>query len=376
MHRTQESYRSVIARNLAILCLGAPMVLLTGCAHVATLLGFKDSVHSPRIRMSCYASASVGTVWADSDNLGTHGYRSGRKEKNGILYTCRGGHIDVPHVRKAADWTAYLAQKTLTRLKRNDTIFSFKLWEPSRYYVTLDYPPGWERLPEAEKDRIAREISIPLGQYLAFNALTWHEILTWFGYRPTPWYPEFPSAFSWEDTFSNLLGTRLAVRAMRDTQRSYDEAMTVALDEELRWLGAQPKDVARRAAKAVHGTWYTGEFLFLVDIRMRNLDIGLDDGVVTALVVPDLPECPDPEPQSYPVPNLDFLSEYGFSAKFEIEPREWEKGKILRIIYPERKDRRRRLQPAIHFAAIMEYIRQDAARRFGAAMYLEPQGHR
>ena len=369
----QKSRRSSIGKALAILPLGALTTLLAGCGPPATLLGFKDSAHSPRIRMSCYATATVGTVWVDPAGLGTHGYRSGRKEKNGILYTCRGGHIDIPHVRKAADWTAYLAQKALTRLKRGDTRFSFKLWEPSRYFVTFEYPPGWGRLAQAEKERIAREISIPLGQYLAFNALTWHEILTWFGYRPTPWYPEFPSAFSWEDTFSNFLGTRLAVQAMRDTQRTYDEAMTVALDEELRRLGAQPRDLAIRAAKAVNGTWYTGEFLFLVDIKKRNLDIGLDDGLITPSIVPDVAECPDAQPQSYPAPSLDFLSEYGFSVKFEIEPRELEKGKILKIVYPDRKDRKKRIRPEVHFAPIMERIRQEAVRKYDAAMYPEPQ---
>lgn len=351
---------------------GALVALAAGCSHPATWLGFKDSLHSPRIRMSCYPTATLGTVWADPNDLGSHGYGSGRREKDGILYTCRGGHIDTPHVRKAADWTAYLAGKALSRLKKGNTRFSFKLWEPTRYYVTIDYPPGWEHREPLEKERIAREVAIGLGQYLAFNALTWHEILTWFGYRPTPWYPEFPSAFSWEDTLSNLLGTRLAVRAMHDTTRPYNEAMTFALRQELDRLGVQPRDVAIRAAKAVHGTWYTGEFLFLVDIKMRNLDIGLDDGSVTALIVPDLPECPDAEPVSYPAPTLDFLSEYGFAARFEIEPRELEKGKILKIVYPERKKRKKRLEPALHFAAIMERIRQDAARKYGAAMYPEP----
>ncbi len=355
-------------RALATAFLGVLVTFVAGCSHPATLLGFKDSLNSPRIRMSCYPTATFGTVWADPDNMGVHDYASGRKEKDGILYTCRGGHIDTPHVRKAADWTAYLAGKTLNRLKRGNTRFSFKLWEPTRYYVTVGYPPGWSRLGRQERERIAREVSILLGQYLAFNALTWHEIVTWFGYRPTPWYPEFPSAFSWEDTYSNLLGTHLAVRAMRDGTRPYNEAMTVALDEELRWLGVQPKDVAKRAAKAVRGVWWTGTLLFLVDIRKRNLDIGLDDGLVTPSLVPDLPECAGAEPQSYPVPTLDIISAYGFSIKVEVEPRELEKGKILKIAYPDRKNRKKRLEPALHYASIMDRIRQDAVKKFGAAL--------
>src|SRR6187431_3113108 len=42
--------------------------------------------------------------------LGVHSYsRPGFGEKNGSLYTCRGGFIDFSHLRAAADWTVYLA---------------------------------------------------------------------------------------------------------------------------------------------------------------------------------------------------------------------------------------------------------------------------
>jgi hypothetical protein len=139
----QESGRVLNARNLGALLCGILATFMAGCSGPAVLLGFKDSMHSPRIRMSCYATASVGTVWVDPNKIGTHNYRSGRTEKDGILYTCRGGHIDTPHVRKAADWTAYLAWKALERIKKDDKQFSFKLWEPSRYYVTIEYPPNW-----------------------------------------------------------------------------------------------------------------------------------------------------------------------------------------------------------------------------------------
>lgn len=368
----QQSCRPFNTKKLAIGLLSVLLSLVAGCSHPAVLLGFKNSNHSPRIRMSSYATASVGTVWVDPNELGEHNYAHRETEGNGILYTCRGGHIDTPHVRKAADWTAYLAWRAVECLTESNTQFSFKLWEPSRYYVTFEYPPGWDYLSAANKERIAREIAIPLGEYLSFAALTWHEILTWFGWGPTPWYREFPSAFSWEDTFSNLLGTRLAAQAMRDPGRSYNEAMTILFDEELRRLGVQPREVAIRAAESVKGTWYTGNFLFFVNIMKRDLDIGLDDGFVTPSLVPFVPECPDAEPISYPVPTLDYLADYGFSVKVEIEPREWQRGRILRIVYPDRETRQRRLQPALHFPIIMDYIREDAIRKFGPAFYTDP----
>lgn len=353
--------------NAAFLHVAAGLVMFAGgCALPRPdLFGLKDSAKSPRIRLSCYASSTLGSVFGDASDLGTHHYDNGKGEKNGIIYTCKAGHIDLPHVRKAADWTAYLAEKAYDKLRKGQTRFSFKLWEPSRYYIHLTYPENWKHLLEAQRDQIARDISITLGQYSAFTALTWHEIITWFGYRPVLWYPEFPSAFSWEDTFSNLLGTHLAGKALRDTERSYDEAMTVALDAEVQRLGAQPKSTAIEAAQQVKGLWYSGGILFLVDIKKRNLDIGLDDGFVTPWIVPGLGACQGAEPAPYPVPDLRALGRHGFAVTFEIEPREMERRAILKIVYPDPDNRRKRLVPAVHFEPLMEHIRQDAVRRYG-----------
>jgi hypothetical protein len=63
---------------------------------------------------------------------------------------------------------------------------------------------------------MARDVAIELGQYLAFLGGTWHEIVTWFGHNNSGLISEFPSAFSWEDTFLNLLGTHVASVALRD----------------------------------------------------------------------------------------------------------------------------------------------------------------
>jgi len=349
-----------------VLLAGLLSAFCGGCMETTDLLRLRSSRDSPRVRLSSYASLTLGTVFIGPGDLGAHSYQGGGTEKNGIMYTCKGGHIDVAHLRKAADWTAYLAEKTHQQLSQDDTRFSFKLFEPSRYFVRLEYPENWDDLAKLEKDQIARDISIKLGQYFAFTALTWHEILTWFGYSSLPWYPEFPSAFSWEDTFSNLLGTRLAVEALLSRRYSYDQALTVALDRELERLDVQPKETAMLAAKAVKGRWYTGDLLFFVDIKKRNLDIGLDDGLVTPWIVPSLPECEGVQPQSYPAPNLELLRMHGFSVQLEIEPREhFQKGAILRIAYPDRNERHKRIEPAVHFPTIMEYIRQDAIRRYG-----------
>jgi len=357
----------IIARQaVLVLPICLLIVLQVSCVSPARLLGLKRGKAYPRARLSCYATSTVGTVFADPKRLGTHSYKSGwSSEKNGILYACKGGHIDIAHLRKAADWTAYLAEKSRGHLNKNSSKFSFKLYEPSRYHVQITYPGNWEDVSDEEKEVIIREISIGLGQYFAFVGCTWHEILTWFGYRSMGLYPEFPSAFSWEDTFSNLLGTHIAVKALMDTDRKYDRAMTAAIKDELDKLDIQPKRTAIRAAEKVRGQWFSGDFLFLVDVSGRNFDIGLDDGFVTPWLVPSLDVCPGAQPESYPAPTLDFLADFGFSVKLEIEPKEREKRKILKIVYPKAVTGSRRIEPAIHFAPIMEHIRRAAEQKYG-----------
>jgi hypothetical protein len=77
--------------------------------------------------------------------------------------------------------------------------------------------------------------------------------------------------------------------------------------------------------------------------------------------VPSLSRCPNAEPLSYPVPTLEVLSEYGFQLKHEIEPHEWEKGKILRVAFGDKS--RKRINPQIHMATIMDHIQREAAAR-------------
>ncbi len=318
----------------------------------------------PRLRRGYYPSSTLGTNFPDPEDLGQHGYRHSWSEKNGIVYTCKAGHIDISHLRKGADWTVFLAAKTFEQLMKNETEFSFRFKESSVYFVKLTHPENWKDLPQKDKERIAYDISVSLGQYFAYTATTWHEILTWFGYKYPGFYSEFPSAFSWEDTFSNLLGTYIGALALRDAGHTFDVAMTLALDRELEKLDVQPSYVARRATKKLRGLWFSGDLLFFVEIRGRNLDIGLDDGFVTPWIAPCVSECQAAQAQTYPVPNPDSLSEYGFSVKFEIEPKEWEKGKIMKIIYPDGKGRKKRIEPAIHFAPIMDYIKKDAVEKY------------
>jgi hypothetical protein len=66
----------------------------------------------------------------------------------------------------------------------------------------------------------------------------------------------------------------------------------------------------------------------------------------------------------YPVPRLDGLAQYDFAAKVEIEPHEWESGKILRLVYCSDQPQKR-IDPEEHFAVIMNDIRREAVAMYG-----------
>jgi hypothetical protein len=62
-------------------------------------------------------------------------------------------------------------------------------------------------------------------------------------------------------------------------------------------------------------------------------------------------------PQSYPAPRLTAITRLGFSMTVEVEPREFEKEGILKIVYPDENEKR--LNLATHLPIIMEYIKQQ-----------------
>jgi hypothetical protein len=69
------------------------------------------------------------------------------------------------------------------------------------------------------------------------------------------------------------------------------------------------------------------------------------------------------QPEPCPAPNLDFLADYGFSMELQIEPREWQKKKILAIT--GKHNPANRITPVIHFPLIMEHIKKKARDRYG-----------
>ena len=303
--------------------------------------------------MGSYPASLLPTKFLDVNGLGNHCYGIGLTENNGLVYTGKGGHIDIAHLRIAADNTRSLYDKVRGHLLNNDTNFTFKLnVEPSSYYVEVEYPSYWQNIPQKYRGKIADKMSLELSQYFTYTMTTWHEVLTWFGYKCLFFLPEESSAFSWEDIYSNILGTRLGAEALEDSADGYDQAMTILLKKELENLQAQPRTTSKQAAREIASR------AMLVDLR-KNTDIGLYDGLVTPTLAPGI--CQGTRPQSLPVPTLNEVYKYGFAINLEIRPKEFERGKILRIIYPEGKGEI--VRPSEHLPIVMHYIEKDAMKK-------------
>lgn len=179
-------------------------------------------------------------------DLGDHQYLGGPSEGNGIIYTTRGGFIDIAHLRDVADWTGYLFNLITSAESTQDGMAYDLGREAGEKTLSLHHPPGLDQYTTAE-----------LAGLIAYDISVWHEIASWFGASYIPLVPERYSSFSPEDLYSNLLGVKLGIKAIH-SDLSYDEAMTSLISSILDSLGAVPTlDDTYLAMKKVEGLWWS-----------------------------------------------------------------------------------------------------------------------
>ena len=309
----------------------------------------------PRARPGSYASSTIKVNFVDGKELGNHNFGSFVGEKDGIAYTCKGGHIDIAHLRIAADNVFYLYNKITKRLENGDTDFDFKLnTDSSTFSVRVSYPPGFKSWSESRRKRVIDEVALDASQYCTWQMVSWHEVLTWFGQKAFVVVPQFQSAFSWEDSYSNLLGTILGAKAIRHPDTNFNDDMTAVLRDELKTLGCQPASVAYYASEKMRGKWFTGSVD--VHILLRNFDLGLDDGYVSPCLVPDI--CPSAKPVRYPVPRMDIAKKYGFKFDLQVTGHGLANEQCLDAIYPNGNDGP--IIPAKHMPILMKCIKAEA----------------
>src|SRR5215831_6786687 len=178
----------------------------------------------------------------DLGHLGTHQFnkgtvafepRGGKRilsdEVSGILYTCRGGFIDIAHVRDNADRTLFLAAQVGRLATTGGTINV--TGDGAKHRIILK-PLD----PQLARKFGLREVVVSLAEWLNIQAGIWHEIATWYGWASTP-FSERPSAFSPEDLYSNLVGMKITGTILRrhaaGDELEYNRAVTAALMDTL-----------------------------------------------------------------------------------------------------------------------------------------------
>lgn len=262
----------VRAVGVAVLSVGLGFCLLTGChAPIAAYCGdrplgprpgYGQFAAMPRVRVGCLPFPGLFTLYesADAFHLGDHSYSGittiGDGEVGrGIIYTCRGGFVDIAHVRNAADLTAYIHARTAHAIRNGWTCMRFRSKEPSIYEVEFQYPDDWWRLDDSRREELAQDLSIRIAQRLAFTVMTWHELITWYGYRSTLLACEKGSAFTVEETCSHLIGVEAAGEALR-TGGDYNAELTKALERIIQKLRPVDHGGLRAALSAVDGNWH------------------------------------------------------------------------------------------------------------------------
>ncbi|MFN2378033.1 MAG: DUF4056 domain-containing protein [Candidatus Binatia bacterium] len=283
-------------------------------------------------------------------------------EGNGLVYSCRGGFIDVAHVRDYADTALYTITSVARLLETGGEITLPD--EGARVSISLR-PVDADTLAQFGRWAIA----IPLGQWLAFQSSLWHEIATWFGWSTFALFPEKVSAFSPDDLYSNLIGARIAAavvsqRGARD-EFAYNRNVVRWIDRTLAHLATVPVAAAEEAMRAVDGTWW--------DSKKRIPDVSLvlrrsfESGkVLRPWLVPPSKFGPhlraacgsDPKPLRLVNPSEMSGIEFASQASLVIElPEELAKqGPFVKL--------GRRITQK-DFPAIVEYIRTENRRVFG-----------
>jgi len=177
-------------------------------------------------------------------------------ENNGLVYTCRGGFIDIAHVRDNADLTLYLTAQIARTM---DTGGVIPLASQGAQLDVRVHP-----ISAAAIDKYGRgNLAVAAAQWAAFQGSIWHEIATWYGYHSVAGWPEKISAFSPEDLYSNLLGIKIAggviSRHQADNNDSYNRAMDAWIPRAIERLQVQNEAESKAAMYSVDGVWWDSE---------------------------------------------------------------------------------------------------------------------
>lgn len=285
-------------------------------------------------------------TFADPDWMPAYG--SQLTDGWGILYTLEAGSFDPDHRSGTARRTYNVYNEANEVLFNKLPGFSMSA-EGSTDNIEFTYPYNWEQIPIAEK----KEMALQVAEYVAFNSMVWHEMLSWYHARLFAGMDDFESAFSWEDIFCDLYGAKVAVQSIR-MGGDFAKNVTNLTREQLKQWQVVPKNRAYEITQTVKGTWWNRTMPSLhSNIYMRHMDIGCD-GWVTAVLIPGFY---DGLPATLAAPKLDVLDRHGLGMKYTITTGR-SQGKILKkhasvdVVEPRRD-----------FCKIIAEIQKDAESR-------------
>lgn len=233
--------------------------------------------------------------------LGTHSYARPRGDEasRGTVYTCRAGFLDLAHVRFTVDWTRYVHDQVRAALRAGAERVVIEGMDDTIYEITLDPPESWSDLAGRDREATHDEAALRIGQRVAFLLGTWHEILTYSGYKTTGILSEKRSAFTYEDAISHIVGLQVAQAALESTRTSYDLAVTQALDARLHELEIVEVECLYEGIEKARGELWEGNHALEYQVPSNA-----DDGALPFLVE-GLSCCRHLEPVAFELPPVD-----------------------------------------------------------------------
>lgn len=209
----------------------------------------------------------------------------GGNENNGILYTAKGGFIDLAHVRDTADDTMGLFFEILANLGKVHRIELPAELGP-RYIEMKAFDAS--QLTEEQKWSVAAHLAARLAYFKAES----HEIAQWHGYASFSGWPETISAYSLEDLYSNMLGAKIALQLIQThkmlSEVEYNQNVSLWLNATLEELGIVTKSQSKEVLAAVDGKWWDSQESIPNKYMVLERHYSLGDRQTPHLLTPEL----------------------------------------------------------------------------------------
>jgi hypothetical protein len=271
--------------------------------------------------------------------------------KRGIIYTKRAGFVDLAHVYNTVLRANDASNAVAAALRQDQDSIRLPRFESSEVSILFSSSPVEATIAGAASEQSIQAVSRMTGECIANELGVWHEITTWFGYKTTRIWSEKPSAFTYEDTVSHLVGIQVfeAIPGKPDRAK-FASALRRVLDS----LGLVDRKSAAEAVHSVKGLWW-GPLLY----TRRMLDIGEKDGTVHPWVVPGAqPDLHDDRgPLSFTVPCAKMANGYAI----HIVP----SASILRHIRKSAPKTPAVIDPRREFPILVDVIRAEVRQQLG-----------